>query len=354
MNVWDWVYDKEQELREAGHEQLADFMDRIPEDTCANRHDAVDSYVDEAIKLAKDAKESWVELFLRHWYLQSAILHRQKPKQMVREAVSLIEFSHRPENADCPQSICAVQDLTACYRASDGPGYYKERLNACKETLDRITPRWSCFGCIGAEYIFALYDNGDYEEALNRLEWIDKQIEQSGCASYDPELELVRALVLIRLCKFEQAEKTLKKLQSGSKVFVLPSRVYAALLQAVQKNYDKALEQLPAAKEIEIKSDMHIFWIEVIWLCTQEKRTLFKSEYLQQCSRFLEHAEARGAYRQALTMGAMVARLANLTGEESGASASALETMKRVQKNLKKDLGASELIAEVAKEIEQQ
>lgn len=354
MNVWNWVWDKQNELNAAGHERLAEFIERISSDTCDNKHEAVDNYADEAIQMAKDAREPWVELFLRHWRLQSTVLHRQMPKQMVREAVSLIEFSHRPENADCPQGVCAVQDLTACYRAYDGPGYYKERMDACKETLDKITPRWSCFGCISAEYIYALYDNGDYAEALKKLEWVDNKMELSGRSNFDPELDLIRALIFIRLSKFEQAERTLKRFSSTSKVFKLHARVYEALSSAVQQNCNKALQQLPAANDIQVKSDVHTYWVEVIWLCAHANSDLFTTEHLQQCAGFLAHAEDRGAYRQALTMGAMVARLAILAGNDASTAGNALDTMKRVQNKLKEDLGASELISDISKEVERQ
>jgi len=352
MNVWAWVDEKKSELRDAGHHHLADFIGRIAVDTCANRHAAVDTYADEAIQLARDANEPWVELFLRHWRLQSTILHRQQPKKMVREAVSLIEFSNRPENIDCPQSVCAVQDLTACYRAYDGPGYYEERAAVCKETLEKITPRWSCFGCIGAEYVYALYDSGNFVEALNQLDWLDRQIELSGHRSFDPEIELIRALVQMRLGQFEQAERTLKQFpKTTSHVFKLQAVVFKALSSALQNQHQEAFQQLPLGKDVKVKSDLHSYWVEVIWLCTKASKDLLTPSHLQQCAQFLELAEDRGAYRQALLMGAMVNRLALISPMNKAIANDALETMKRVRPMLKSDLGATELIDTISNEM---
>jgi len=97
MNIWRWVGEKRAELLKNGHDQLADLIENISSDTCSGNHDAVDRYAEEAIQLARDINEPWVEIFLRHWRLQSAVLRREKPKEMVREAVELLEFSHNSE-----------------------------------------------------------------------------------------------------------------------------------------------------------------------------------------------------------------------------------------------------------------
>ena len=172
MNVWGWVWDAKSELEEQGHVELKGYMDRMPSDTCDGRHDLVDSYADEAIGMAKELNIGWVELFLRHWKLQSHVLHRAKPEAMLKEAVHLLEFSSRDENKDCPQSVCAVQDLTSCYGCIDGPGYFEERIAVAEETLERINPDWDCYACIATEYASALLDDGQIDQCIEYLSLI--------------------------------------------------------------------------------------------------------------------------------------------------------------------------------------
>ncbi len=86
------------------------------------------------------------------------------------EAVRLLEFAHRDECRDCPQSVCAVQDLAIAYGMADGPAYAAERRQVCAETLERIDPGWPCFDCLSGEYGYALLDQGRFAEAVEYLD----------------------------------------------------------------------------------------------------------------------------------------------------------------------------------------
>ncbi len=166
MDIWAWINEAESALRESGQGRLAELVDKLPEYTCDNRHAQVDAIYPEALALARASGRPWLEVFVRHWNLQSRILHRYEVANWMEEAVSLIEFAHRPDNRDCPQAVCVTQDLVSCYGNIDGPGYTEERLQATEETLARIDPSWPCWTCISSEHAEALIDDERHAEAL--------------------------------------------------------------------------------------------------------------------------------------------------------------------------------------------
>ncbi|MFO0759171.1 MAG: hypothetical protein U0359_21945 [Byssovorax sp.] len=172
MDIWRWVNEAQDELIEHGRARLSELIGRIPNAVVNHRHAEVDAAIPEALALAREAKHVWLEVFIRHWNLQSRILHRHQVREHLPEAVRLIELASRDEARECPQSVCVTQDLAGCYAKLDGPGYAAERMAVASETLSRIDARWPCFTCISSEYAFALVDRGDHDEALA---FVDRQ-----------------------------------------------------------------------------------------------------------------------------------------------------------------------------------
>jgi len=170
VNLWSWVYAEVRRLRGEGQGRLADLIDELPGWVCADAHARVDAAYPEALALARASRNPWLEVFVRHWYLQSRVLHRGDVTDTLPEAVHLLELAHRDENLACPQGVCATQDLVNCYERIDGPGYATERLSACRDTLERIDARWPCYQCVGGEELSALVDAGRLEDALSRLQ----------------------------------------------------------------------------------------------------------------------------------------------------------------------------------------
>ncbi len=177
--IWDWVGEAKRALRDSGRSRLAELMDQISSYTCDEKHAQVDAIYPEAVALAREAGNPWIEVFIRHWNLQSRILRRHQVGEWMAEAVSLIEFANRPETRDCPQSICTTQDLVNCYGNIDGPGYAEERIQATRETLARIDAGWPCYQCIAGELISALNDAGRVDEAMETIEQIDLEVRQA-------------------------------------------------------------------------------------------------------------------------------------------------------------------------------
>jgi hypothetical protein len=111
MNIWAWVEATQEELRKNGRARLADLMDLVPHYMSDNLHEQLDSVMPEALALAREAKNPWVEVFLRHWNMQSRILQRYQVRDFLSECVNLIDFANREDTKECPQSVCTTQDL---------------------------------------------------------------------------------------------------------------------------------------------------------------------------------------------------------------------------------------------------
>jgi tetratricopeptide (TPR) repeat protein len=207
LNIWAWVRETRERLEhgDASAQRLAELMRELPSVTADEAHERVDAMVPEAIALARELEEPWIELFIRHWNLQSRVLHRRQAKDELREAVGLLDFASTPRTQTCPQSVCAVQDLAVCYAIRDGPGYVQERLAVARETLARIDPSWSCFDCISAEYFSALMDDGRPAAALEFIEAQIAQLAEHG--EFEPGFNMIsnRARALAQLGRAEQA-----------------------------------------------------------------------------------------------------------------------------------------------------
>jgi hypothetical protein len=198
VDIWAWITATETTLREAGHDRLADLLDEIPSAVCDDEHARADALVPEAVALARELRLPWVELFLRHWHLQSRVLHRLEVRGAQGESVSLLDFAHREETRECPQAICVVQDFAACHGLIDGPGFAEERIGVCKETLARIGPRWPCFVCISGELADALVDAGDAAGSLALVHEQRAAMQAAGVRVND-QLVSNEALALIEL-----------------------------------------------------------------------------------------------------------------------------------------------------------
>ncbi len=117
-------------------------------------------------KLATEHDEPWLDVFGRHWDLQARLLLTDEGATAIPDAVVAFEIAHREENLQCPQSVCATQDLCIAYSNADGQGYADQVIKACDETLSRIDRTWSCYRCIQAEKARGLSNLKHHEEAL--------------------------------------------------------------------------------------------------------------------------------------------------------------------------------------------
>ncbi|MEO1269756.1 MAG: hypothetical protein AAFX99_16845, partial [Myxococcota bacterium] len=181
MNTFQWVGKAQEKLVEDGQLRLAQILDAIPSLVSRHEHETLDALMPEALSLTHQAaqQQSWLEIYLRHWNLQSHILHRMETADWLAEAVELLEFAHREENIACPHTTHVTQNLTVAYAQHDGTGFASERLQLALETLDRIDPQWSSFASIAAQYASALIDDGRPKEALEFAQTQLKALEMT-------------------------------------------------------------------------------------------------------------------------------------------------------------------------------
>lgn len=251
MNIWAWVDKTQEQLRESGNARLAELMDLLPEYATESQHANLDAIYPEALALAKATRNPWIEIFVRHWNMQSRVLVRCEAKSSLEEAVSLAEFSSREEHQACPQSVCVTQDLTTCYASFDGPGYAQERQAACQETLDRIDASWPCFVCIASEHSDALVDGGQPEVALSYLQARELEL-RSRQPDEVPRLSRKRFDPLYALGRFEEAQKCaeegIEHAEDGNAE--ARCRIQKAAAMAAQGLLEQAWEELPGWPQV--------------------------------------------------------------------------------------------------------
>lgn len=213
MDIWAWVRDAREELRENGHERLAEILFELPGLVGDGLHEQVEALLPEGLALARAIDHPWIEVFLRHWLAQSRIVDRCDVAQGMDEIVRLLDFAHGERTANCPQSVCVTQDFCIAHGELDGPGYAEERLAASAEALARIDASWPCFHCISAEYADALADQERYADAESFLRQQLRAGDESG--SHDVVLVLKRADALSKLGRHAEAIEMLESIDTS-------------------------------------------------------------------------------------------------------------------------------------------
>ncbi len=342
MNIWAWVYDKQEQLRQRGHTRLATIIDDLPTAVCDMRHEQAEAMVPEGLALARDLEEPWVEIFLRHWLMQSRVLHRYQGRDNLEGCVSLLEFSHRPGNRECPQSMCVVQDFANCYGVTDGPGYATERLAVTEEALGRIDPSWPCFECISLEKAGALRDAGRLEDAVA---FIDGQLAAATAAdvvrSHDKMFKN-KAACLVKLGRGEEALTLLHAAPpsraSGESGQVDYKISMAEALCAVG-HFDEAKRTLPPLEDIDGADGSD--WLDVVERLVDAEARTNDDALGRQAARVVQRFETNGALWSTAETSLMAARLAASRGRRVLASAHLL-----LAEAIRSELKAPERLAE--------
>lgn len=340
MNIFAWLEPVLASLEAMGETRLARQIEKLPTHVVDDEHDVVDAIVPELLAGVRRLKHPWLEVYVRHWWLQSRILRRSEVRGGLDEAVALLELSHREETRECPQSVCAVQDLVAGYGMADGPGYAPERLEVSLETLARIDPSWPCFSCISAEHASALRDAGRPEEALAFLDAQDRAASSAGAPL--PDTTDSRAATLLDLGRVDEALRILKEPpppESGNngRAARLAAR---ALAFARAHRPDEALEALPDfATEIFPSAALHLDWLEAVEALVALEALPNDGRLDRQVAAIAARLEGLGAMRRALEANEARARLALARGSVETAE-DALGAMRRVADELARPLDA--------------
>jgi len=130
--------------------------------------------------MAESRNQPWLGVFGRHWEHQFRLNHLREGEAALGAVVSAFEAAHRPENADCPQSVCTVQDLCIVFSNVDGPAYAAETLAAAKDGLARIDSSWPCWDCLSTELITGLEYAKRFGEAVDKVAEVEVELRSLG------------------------------------------------------------------------------------------------------------------------------------------------------------------------------
>ena len=348
MDIWRWVHELQEELTEGGRPRLAELVEQIPDCVVNHKHAQLDAIVPEALALAREAKSPWLELFIRHWNLQSRILHRHEAEAFLPEAVRVLELASRDEARECPQSVCVIQDLAGCYAELDGPGYAPERMDVARETLARIDATWPCFTCISSEYAFGMIDGADAEGALAFLDRQTIALASARRSAAAHNLAGARIEALLRLDRLDEALAVTTSARALARDVndELTHALDAAALLARLGRTEEALRELPPFDRILPTPSLYERWAQATH--TLALAGALPNDWKLEGRLFELEAKlaGNGVIRTALALAHQRAELA-LARKRPGTAAHAAASIRALVPRLRRPLGAEEDLAKL-------
>lgn len=267
MDIWDWVERSVEDARKAGRHRLAELILRVPQWATNDDHAQLDAVMPEALALAREAKSPWLEVYFRHWNLQSRVLHRLEVTEWMSEAARLLDYAHSDAAKGCPQSVCVTQDFASCFGHLDGPGYVEERLAAARETLSRIDATWPCFTCISTECAAALADGERLEESLAFLDKQEAALLSAGLGRLRQRFLGSRVDTLLELGRPREALELLEAAgDPADENERLERQIHQARALGLLGQLDEAREVLPTPDMMKPALNLYRLWAEAAGL----------------------------------------------------------------------------------------
>ena len=312
MNIWHWMERLQAELTEAGQAHSAQLIERLSDEVCEMEVERAEALLPELKALSRTLENPWLEVFVRHWEMRNRLGNSGEGETALAEAVSLFEFAHRADTIDCPQSICATQDLSSCYANLDGPGWVEERIEVCDETLARITPKWACFQCLSNEKAEALIDAGRNEEALAYLTAQQETLIAHGEDVSDGVRE-VHNRILLALGRHEEALARIEEMEAENEGFEwrnisLPRSLQKAEALAGLERDAEAWDTLPTLDETNPGGRWH--WLRAALPLLQRDPARNTWTLGREMQKALQHYASMGAHRTVVEMALACADLA--------------------------------------------
>lgn len=347
MDVWAWVERLVKDLEKAGQGRAVELIYQISHYVHINQAHLVEGLVQEGLAIARALGNPWLEIFFRHWNLQNRTRNLAQGAAALLEATALLEFSHREDTVQCPQSVCTTQDMAICYRNMDGPGWAEARKEVCAETLARITPKWQCFDCISREYADALIDQNRAAEAVDYLHKQQQQMLEHG----QTDGVAFKCTIALALCHAREFSKALALLDEIDALNApdddegdrLSRRLLRAKIFLDSGRLEEAWATLPAWGPM-IVPGLYDRWIEVFCgtvALHPEENHWHRGRVIQNA---LDEVLNAGSYRWAVQIAIRHGHLA-LDRHAPWTASLALQSAKTAQAKLQIDAGAENLVA---------
>jgi tetratricopeptide (TPR) repeat protein len=269
MDTWAWVRDLRRELIESGHVHVARLMSDLPE-LALDNDPRVDAVVPELLAASKALGNPWLGVYTRHWYLQCRVNRRNEGTTALHDAVEALELAHRPDTIDCPQGVCATQDLSLVYEMIDNIGHAADRESIARETLARVDATWNCFDCLHRELCHAIADQGRVSEAISLCE--QSVIERSLVGEEPSEDYVSLQAKLQRLAgNYDEAksicEEAAQKRESIQHTTKVTRGLEWTAACRLLGDYAGALEHLPSVEDVlSAKGSGQVWGSEVLAL----------------------------------------------------------------------------------------
>ncbi|SDX47046.1 tetratricopeptide repeat protein [Lysobacter enzymogenes] len=354
MDIFQWIEDLSDELNEAGQYRLVELINRIPNELHENHPERVEAMLPEALAAARALQHPWLEVFFRHWGLQNRMRNLAEGEKALPEAVALLEFAHRDQTQQCPQSVCVTQDIAICYGNVDGPGWVPERLAVSEETLARIEPSRNCYDCISREYALALMDD---ERAAEAVDYLQRQAQNMRRDGAEPGVAYreTQAAALFRAGRLEQALAELAAIDAEDMLDDddgdrLSRRTFRALILARMQRIDEAWEALPEYGPLIVPL-LYPRWSEAIALIAQARPEHNHWRLGRLLMSMAAHMDQVGAHRRCIELALRHGELALLRNAPWSARR-ALELARGHLSGLRADLGAAALIDAFAARVD--
>ncbi|MCB9745017.1 MAG: hypothetical protein H6741_08350 [Alphaproteobacteria bacterium] len=356
MDIWSWVYAEIDRLLEEDR-RLAWMIHKLPSWVTDNEYERVDSAMPELLAGVRRLKRPWLEVFVRHWHLQSIVLDRHDISGGMGQAVELLERAHQDDAKDCPQTVCVSQDVCSAYGIVDGPGFAEERMQVSEETLDRIDPSWPCWSCINRERISALLDQERWEEALEASASTQAAMKEAQQEFTEGEFALQEVDAYIGLERYQDAYDCIVDAErpGGGKRYERHKAVQVARCLAALGRGEEALAKLPPWEEVEPYTFIYDDYARTYVSLLRAEQVSWDLELHQRFLRMIRRQAELGAVRDAVDLGHRAAWAAGGAGHPQLALAT-LRLIDPLLPRLRKPLGAPErhaaLQARAASEVE--
>ncbi|MBB6475111.1 tetratricopeptide repeat protein [Sphaerisporangium rubeum] len=262
VDIWAWVADTQRQLHEAGNTGLAIALGDLPAQVFEGRYAQLDVMAPAVAQQAQELNQPWLEFFARYWHLLSRVGDRHQGAVALGDAEALAEFSRRADVKECPSTPAAVEAVALTQANTDGPGYAAERLAALGAVLDGVAHDSAAFCGLAAQYVSALLDAGEHEQAVT---YHQSAVTGRRAADAQVSWELaamgVRALLAAGRTEEARTELDAAKDFPADDPVSKPHRegVLRALVLATAGRHAAALEALP---DLDVIGEHPRDWVE--------------------------------------------------------------------------------------------